>query len=81
VAVWALILAVIGTALGLGAALWLLGSNPDSERYSDDGMLYPRLQRSKVGPVIVREQRRIAGLVVAGNPFQLAGAVLAFLAA
>lgn len=80
-AVWALILAVIGTALGLGAALWLLlGSDPSAQRYRDDGPLYPGRQRSLVGPIIVREQRRIAALVTAGSAFQLAGAVLALLA-
>jgi len=81
VATWALIFAAIGTLLGLAAALWLLlGSNPNSERYRDDGPLYPGRQRSKVGPVIVREQRQIAGLVTAGSTFQVTAAILALLA-
>jgi hypothetical protein len=81
VSVWALIFATVGALLGLAAALWLLlGSNPNSERYQDDGPLTPGRQQSKVGPIIVREQRRIAALVTAGSMFQLVGAVLALLA-
>jgi hypothetical protein len=44
-------------------ALWLLAaSNPDNERYTDDGTLYPGPQRSQVVPALVRDQRKIAAL-------------------
>lgn len=79
---WSLIVTGIGAALNLYAAWWLVwSSTPDDPRYTDDGMLYPGPQESKVVPALVRDQRKIGAVVLAGNVFLLAGVALAFLAA
>jgi len=76
---WALLLGVVGAAFNLVAAVWLvMGSNPESERYTDDGELYPGRQVSRVVPNLVRDQRKIAALVVIGSTLLLAAAGLAF---
>jgi hypothetical protein len=76
---WALVLTAIGAVLNVGAAVWLLAaSNPDSERYTDDGMLYPGQQRSRVVPALVRDQRKIAALTVLGTTLLLVAAVVEF---
>jgi hypothetical protein len=78
---WALVLTVCGAALNAGAAVWLLStSNPHSDRYTDDGMLYPGQQRSQVVPELVRDQRKIAALTVVGSTLLVMASVLAFLA-
>ena len=77
---WALILTIVGALLNFYAAWWLVwSSKPDDPKYTDDGMLYPGRQVSKVVPALVRDQRRIGAVVLVGNSFLLAGAVLAFL--
>jgi hypothetical protein len=49
---WALLLGAVGAAFNLVAAVWLvMGSDPESERYTDDGELYPGRQVSRVVPV------------------------------
>jgi hypothetical protein len=83
---WALfltvILTVIGAAVNGAAAVWLLAaSNPDNERYTDDGMLYPGRQRSQVVPALVRDQRKIAALTVLGTTILVVAAILEFAAA
>ena len=80
---WALfltvILTVIGAAVNVAAALWLLAaSNPDNERYTDDGTLYPGPQRSQVVPALVRDQRKIAALTMLGTTILVVAAILDF---
>lgn len=77
---WALVLAMTGAAVSVGAAVWLLKSDPNDPKYTDDGPLYPGEQRSLVGPRIIREQRSAAAWVTIGATFQLVGAVLALVA-
>lgn len=71
----------IGTAVSLYGAGWLVwSSNPDDPRYTDDGLLYPGQQRSKVVPELVRDQRKVGIVVAAGNAIVLLGVFLSFLA-
>ena len=70
-------LAMAGCAVSAVAAVWLLvGFSPDNPKYVDDGQLYPGVQRSQVLPQLMRDQRGVAALVVAGAAVQLLGAVL-----
>ena len=77
---WALVLALAGATVSLGAAVWLLRSDPNDPKYGDDGELYPGRQQSLIGPLIVREQRRVAAWVTIGATLQLVGGVLALIA-
>jgi hypothetical protein len=73
------ILTVIGAAVNVAAAVWLLAaSNPDNERYTDDGTRNAGPQRSQVVPASVRDQRKIAALTMIGTTILVVAAILDF---
>jgi len=75
------VLGILGALVSLIGALWLLlGFSPGSERYTDDGMLYPGPQRSQVVPRLLRDQRRVSAVIVTGTALQLLAAVFGVLA-
>ncbi|MFQ1002626.1 hypothetical protein [Modestobacter sp. SSW1-42] len=78
----ALVLTLIGLVVTLIGGGWLLwGIDPADEKYNDDGPLYPGQQRSQVLPRFIQAQRRPTVLVVMGGVVQVAGGVLAIIAA
>lgn len=77
----ALIVTLLGLSLSLVGAAWLQwGIDPEDERFTDDGMLYPGRQRSEVLPRYIHAQKRPTLLVVIGGGVQVLGGVLALLA-
>jgi hypothetical protein len=77
-----LVVACVGCAVSLGAAVWLLlGFQPSNPKYRDDGPLYPGRQVSLVVPRLLQDQCRASALVVVGATLQLFGAILAVAAA
>lgn len=76
-----LIITLAGAGLSLAGSAWLfLGFRPDDKRYTDEGMLYPGPQSSRVVSNLLRDQRRPAALVVAGGSLQLIAGVVALVA-
>jgi len=72
--------AMVGGAISVTAAVWLLvGFSPNNPRYSNDGPLYPGMQRSLAVPQLLKDQRGVAALVVTGSSIQLLGAVFALI--
>lgn len=67
-------LTIVGVALNLAGSLWLLfGFSPDDERYTKGGTYdgsFPGVAN------LLRDQRRVSGLVVAGTALQLLALVL-----
>jgi hypothetical protein len=69
-----LVLSLAGAGGAMVAAVWLLlGFRP--ENYRDDGMLFPGQQESQVVPKLLRDQGKVAALVVASASCQLLGLV------
>lgn len=74
----ALVITVLGLAISLAGAGWLLVKiRPDDPRYVDDGMLFPGPQHSVVLPRFIRDQQRPSIVVVIGGGLQVLGGVLA----
>lgn len=75
------IIELSGCALSINAAVWLLvGFSPNNPKYSNDGPLYPGMQRSLALPQLMKDQRGVAALVVIGASIQMVGAVLSLVA-
>ncbi|MGU3425589.1 hypothetical protein ACLBWV_11760 [Microbacterium paraoxydans] len=76
-----IIVALLGLIVCLCGALWLwFGLNPESDRYTDDGMLYPGQQRSEVLPRYIRDSRRPTLMVVIGGGIQVVAGILSLVA-
>lgn len=74
----ALIITLVGLVASLCVAVWLQwGIKPDDPRFTDDGMLYPGRQASRVLPNYIKAQQSPTLLVVVGGGIQILGGVLA----
>ena len=74
--VWSAVLVVVGGALSVGAAIWLLvGLSPANRRYGTAA-----LRNRGLGNMLF-DQRKMLVLLVIGSSLQLVGAVLALGAA
>lgn len=74
----ALIITLVGLIASLCGAVWLQwGIKPDDQRFTEDGMLYPGRQASRVLPKYIKAQQSPTLLVVVGGGIQILGGVFA----
>lgn len=68
-ALWAAMIGgVISVTAAVLAARWIQSNNP---KYSNDGPLYPGVQRSQVLPQLLKDQQGVAAMVVSGTAIQI----------
>lgn len=74
----ALIITLVGLGASLCGAVWLQwGIKPDDSRFTDDGLIYPGQQTSRVLPNYIKAQQTPTLLVVVGGGIQVFGGVCA----
>ncbi len=76
-----LVLAAFGACVTTAAAIWLLiGFRPDNTRYTDSGPIFPGSFKLEGVSRLLRDQGRVAALVLVGSVLQLLAVALGFLA-